>query len=174
MRWKIYLVVVALLVALGAVRFIDRPDSFSLLERPFPEFVLPALQDPAQTVGKEDFAGRVVLVNVWASWCLACREEHPLLVEVSRSSRAVVYGLNYRDRREDALRWLRFYGDPYVASAHDMAGEVGRLLGVNGVPQTFVVDRSGAIRYRHVGPLNEGVWTERIAPLLKKFEQPGV
>ncbi len=167
--WWAAAVVVFLVAAVAVVPFGEQTYSHIGRDRVLPEFALPSVQDPAQTLRSRDLAGRVVLLNVWASWCLACRDEHALLLDVSRTGRATVYGLNYRDQREDALRWLRFYGDPFVLSAHDLAGAVGGELGVKGIPQTFVIDQRGAIRYRHVGPLDEGVWAEKIAPLLKEL-----
>ncbi len=140
-----------------------------LVGKPAPAFALPSLRDPARVVGTEDMRGRVALLNVWASWCAACRQEHPFLMRLAREGRVSIYGLNYKDRREDALRWLDGLGDPYVWSAHDLEGRVGIDWGVYGVPETFVLDARGIIRYKHVGPLDEKVWRERIAPVLAEL-----
>ncbi|HHQ42942.1 MAG TPA: DsbE family thiol:disulfide interchange protein [Chromatiales bacterium] len=140
-----------------------------LVGKPAPAFALPSLRDPARIVGTEDMRGRAALLNVWASWCTACRQEHPLLMRIAREEGVVIYGLNYKDRREDALRWLDGLGDPYRWSAHDLKGRVGIDWGVYGVPETFVLDARGVIRYKHVGPIDEKVWRERLAPLLARL-----
>lgn len=144
-----------------------------LVGKPAPAFSLPSLRDPSRLVGTDDLRGQVALVNVWASWCTACRQEHPLLMRVAREEGVRIYGLNYKDRREDALRWLDDLGDPYVWSAHDLKGRVGIDWGVYGVPETFVIDRQGVIRYKHIGPIDEAAWRERIAPLLAELERKG-
>ncbi|RMD71764.1 MAG: DsbE family thiol:disulfide interchange protein, partial [Gammaproteobacteria bacterium] len=120
---------------------------------------------------KEDLFGQVSLVNVWASWCVSCRAEHPLLVALSKTGRVAIYGIDYKDKREDALRWLELYGDPYVASAFDEDGRVAIEWGVYGTPETFVVDKGGIIRYKHVGPLTEAVIKEEILPLIEELEK---
>ncbi len=140
-----------------------------LVGRPAPAFALPTVRDPARTVSERDLRGRAALLNVWASWCTACRQEHPFLLRLAREEGVAIYGLNYKDRREDALRWLDRLGDPYVWSAQDRSGRVGIDWGVYGVPETFVLDAQGIIRYKHVGPLDEKVWRERIAPLLAQL-----
>jgi cytochrome c biogenesis protein CcmG/thiol:disulfide interchange protein DsbE len=142
-----------------------------LIDKPVPQFTLPEVKAADETVDSADLRGKVSLLNVWASWCVSCREEHPLLVELSRSGRATIYGLNYKDRREDAIRWLDYYGDPYIASAHDFEGKVGIDFGVYGVPETFVVDRNGVIRYKHIGPISKETLEQRIMPLLQELEK---
>ena len=140
-----------------------------LIGKPAPAFVLPRLDDPAQTLGKQDLAGKVWMLNVWASWCVACREEHPLLVEYSRKGGVPLYGLNYKDARPDALGWLARFGNPYTASVSDTKGLVGIDYGVYGVPETFIIDKQGVIRYKHIGPVTPQVLRERIEPLLKEL-----
>ena len=140
-----------------------------LIGKPAPAFVLPRLDDPAQTLGKQDLAGKVWMLNVWASWCVACREEHPLLVEYSRKGSVPLYGLNYKDARPDALGWLSRFGNPYTASVSDTKGLVGIDYGVYGVPETFIIDKQGVIRYKHIGPVTPQVLRERIEPLLKEL-----
>lgn len=138
-----------------------------LIDKPAPEFELPRLHDPEETFGRADLLGNgVSLVNVWASWCTACRQEHPFLMDLSRQGAIPIYGLNYKDERADALGWLRRFGDPYAASAFDHDGRVGIEWGVYGVPETFIVDGRGTIRYKHIGPLNEQVWQEKIMPII--------
>ena len=157
----------ALLVMLAGVSvslFLRLPAP--LVGKPAPEFHLPRLKDPARTLSASELAEHgPLLLNIWASWCVACRREHPLLLELARRHKIRVYGLNYRDDREDALRWLAYYGDPYQASAWDAAGTVETDYGVSGIPETFVLDKQGVVRYKHVGPLTQEIVREKILPL---------
>lgn len=138
-----------------------------LVGKPAPEFELPALTAPDQTIGRNTLKQHPVsLFNVWASWCTACRQEHPFLLELARRNEIPIYGLNYKDERVDAMRWLKQLGDPYLESAYDRDGRVGIDWGVYGVPETFVVDGDGMILYKHIGPLSERVWREKIRPLI--------
>ncbi|MFO1352074.1 MAG: DsbE family thiol:disulfide interchange protein [Gammaproteobacteria bacterium] len=140
-----------------------------LIDKAAPDFVLPQLQDPQKTLAKSDLRGQAVLINVWASWCVSCRQEHPLLMELARSQRAALYGFNYKDGRDDALRWLAFYGNPYRASVSDENGKVGIDFGVYGVPETFVVDKQGVIRYKHIGPITQEDLDKTILPLVERL-----
>lgn len=150
------------LVAAAATRWL--PGQAQTLE-----FRLPDLKQPGATISSADLRGEVALVNVWASWCLACRGEHQYLLELSRSGEVELIGFNFRDRREDALRWLAFYGDPFAASAFDSEGRTGAGFGVDVLPQTLVIDREGVIRHRHVGPIGPGDVDEVILPLVRKL-----
>ncbi|MCL4315823.1 MAG: DsbE family thiol:disulfide interchange protein [Gammaproteobacteria bacterium] len=141
-----------------------------LIDKPAPEFTLPRLDDPAAQIARKDLLGQVTLLNVWASWCAACREEHPLLVELARTGQVPIYGLNYKDTREDALRWLNGLGNPYTASAFDEQGNVGIDYGVYGVPETYVIDRAGVIRYKVIGPLTEDNLENTVLPLIRKLQ----
>ncbi len=140
-----------------------------LIDRPAPDFRLPQLQDPARIVTPEQMAGRVWLLNVWASWCTTCRQEHPLLVELSKSGAVPIYGLDYKDSRANGLEWLRDSGDPYVVSLSDSDGRVGIDYGVYGVPETFVIDKQGVIRFKQVGALTPEVVQNKILPLVKEL-----
>lgn len=134
--------------------------------RAAPAFSLPRLKDPARMLSASELADHgPLLLNIWASWCVACRREHPLLLELAGRHNIRVYGVNYRDAREDALRWLSYYGDPYQASAWDAAGTVETDYGVSGIPETFVLDKQGVVRYKHVGPLTQKIVREKILPL---------
>ena len=113
----------------------------------------------------------MVLVNVWASWCLECRTEQPFLLQLAQQSRIPIFGLNYKDARPDALRWLNDYGDPYALIGFDQAGKVGIDWGVYGVPETFVVDKHGIIRWKVVGPMTPEVWAEKVLPLIEKLQK---
>jgi len=141
-----------------------------LIDKPAPDFKLARLDDPATTISREDMLGKVWLLNVWASWCVACREEHPLLVEFAKRKLVPVYGLNYKDVRADGKAWLSQHGNPYEASLFDEKGKVGIDYGVYGVPETFVIDRKGVIRYKQIGPLTPEVLRDRIEPLIKSLQ----
>ena len=141
-----------------------------LIGKPAPDFLLPQLQDANQHIGRKDLLGKVTLLNVWASWCVACRQEHPLLVQLARSGQVDIYGLNYKDSREDALRWLNQLGNPYKVSAFDYEGKVGIDYGVYGVPETYVIDKLGIIRYKLIGPLTPENLNKDILPLVKELQ----
>ena len=141
-----------------------------LIDKPAPEFILPQLQDTTRQIGSKDLLGKVTLLNVWASWCAACRDEHPLLVALARTGEVEIYGLNYKDTRQDAMRWLEGLGNPYVVSAFDEQGNVGIDYGVYGVPETYVIDRAGIIRYKLIGPLTEDNLKNTVLPLVRKLK----
>ena len=173
LRYSIPLVIFLLLVVLfvAGLQYDPRRVPSPLIDKPLPEFKLPRLGEPKSTLSSIDLRGRVVLLNVWASWCVACRHEHPLLVELSKSDAVEIYGLNYKDRREDALAWLQKFGDPYLASAFDQDGRTGIDLGVYGVPESYIVDEEGVIRYKHIGPITWEDMHNIIFPLLDKLKQ---
>lgn len=141
-----------------------------LIDKPAPAFSLPTLHAPDIKIGVEDLTGRVSLINVWASWCAACRIEHPVLVKASATMQLNLYGLNYKDKRNEALAWLKQFHNPYIESAFDETGTVGIDYGVYGVPETFVLDKNAIIRYKHVGPLSEEQLEKIILPLVKELE----
>lgn len=142
----------------------------ALIGRAAPAFAVPRLQQPEQLFTQKMFQGHVSVVNVWASWCVSCRAEHPLMEELAGRSQAKVYGLNYKDERADALGWLARYGNPFAVIAYDHSGEVGFNWGVAAVPETFVLDRHGVIRYKQVGPVDQTTLDKTLLPLLKKLE----
>lgn len=135
-----------------------------------PAFALSRLDDPRQALSGASLRGQAVVMHFWASWCVACRDEQPLLLSLARDEGVALYGLNHRDRREDALRWLAFYGDPYHVSLSDPDGRFGEALGVRALPATLVVDARGAVRYRHSGALRAEDWRREIAPLLRRLD----
>lgn len=142
-----------------------------LIGKPAPTFDLPQLHDPKASFSPEDLKGRVWVMNVWASWCVSCREEHPVLIDFSRTHTNVpLIGLDYKDQRADALNWLKQHGNPYVLSVFDANGRVGIDYGVYGVPETYVIDQAGVIRYKHVGPLTPDVVTTVIDPAIKGLQ----
>ena len=140
-----------------------------LIGKPAPEFQLEQLHESEKTLTSKDNLGKVWLLNVWASWCVSCREEHPLLVELAKSGIVPVYGLNYKDERGAALGWLERFGNPYVASLADTDGVVGIDYGVYGVPETFVIDKAGVIRRKFIGPVTPDAIRNEIVPLVAKL-----
>lgn len=129
-----------------------------------PDFELETVADAGRSVTAASFSSRPALVNVWASWCLACRTEHPLLMELAESGRIALYGVNYLDDRDDAIRWLDYFGDPFELSVYDQDGRLGGALGVDFVPGTYLIGKEGRILYRHVGPLDAQVMEQQIWP----------
>ena len=138
-----------------------------LIDKPAPKFALTRLDDAAKTISLEDMRGKVWMLNVWASWCVACRDEHPLLVAFAKSKPVPLIGLNYKDTRPAGLTWLTRFGNPYDASLFDADGRVGIDFGVYGVPETFVIDKQGVIRFKQIGPVTPEILQSRIVPLLK-------
>jgi len=142
-----------------------------LINKPSPAFKVPQLAQPEAQFSPEDVKGKVWILNVWASWCVACREEHPVLVELGRSQVAPLIGLNYKDKREDALALLKRQGNPYELSAFDFDGRVGIDYGVYGVPETYVIDKQGIIRYKQIGPVTQQLLEKTIYPLVEKLKK---
>jgi cytochrome c biogenesis protein CcmG/thiol:disulfide interchange protein DsbE len=172
LRYLIPLGVFIVMVALLAVGLTRDPRLIPspLIDKPVPEFNLPLVEDPDKSLSRADLLGQVSLINVWATWCVSCRQEHAFLMALARSERVPIYSLDYKDNRADALNWLTRFGNPYRATAFDADGRVGIDWGVYGTPETFLVDQHGTIRYKHVGPLSEEVWKERILPLIEALE----
>lgn len=171
---KKYIVPIVIFVALGlllayGLKLDPRRIPSPLIGKPLPAFSLATVADPTRKVSRDDLHGRVYLLSVWASWCAACREEHPLLNELTSRKAVTIIGLNYKDRREDALRWLGALGNPYEVSLSDQDGRLGIDLGVYGVPETFLIDKQGIIRYKQIGPMTPEVWEQKLAPLIKEL-----
>lgn len=142
-----------------------------LIGKAVPAFRLAQLHNPGQNFGPEDLKGKVWLLNVWASWCVSCRQEHPILLELAKRNALPIVGLNYKDEGEQAKRWLIQYGgDPYFLSAVDADGKVGIDFGVYGVPETFLIDKSGVIRYKQIGPVTVEALEKKILPLVKELQ----
>jgi cytochrome c biogenesis protein CcmG/thiol:disulfide interchange protein DsbE len=165
----LFLVLVAFL-AIGLSRDPHEVPS-PLINKPAPAFQLPQLKDPTKTFSAQEMRGKVWLLNVWASWCVTCRDEHPLLFEYARTGAVPIYGLNYRDKREDALAWLGELGDPYVLSASDTDARVGINYGVYGAPESYLIDRNGVIRFKQIGPITPDVWEKTIVPLARELNK---
>ena len=142
-----------------------------LIDRPAPQFDLPKLgADGARFAGKE-MLGQVWILNVWASWCGPCRIEHPLWNELAAQNLVPIIGLNYKDAPDNALRWLSELGDPYLLTVADSEGRVGIDFGVYGVPETFVIDKLGMIRYKHIGPVSAAALQEKVIPLVRELQK---
>ena len=141
-----------------------------LVGKQAPAFELPQLADPKKNFSPESMKGQPWILNVWASWCVACREEHPVLVELGKLQVAPIIGLDYKDKREDAMTMLVLQGNPYLLSAFDANGRVGIDYGVYGVPETYVIDKAGVIRFKHIGPITMAVLNQKILPLLGELK----
>lgn len=160
-----------MLILLGVGLTLDpRIVPSPLIDKPAPAFVLPALKGEG-TVRHEDLLGTPTLVNYFASWCTPCLVEHPLLMRIAREQRIRVVGINYKDPPEEALRWLARHGDPYALIGRDSTGAVGLDWGVYGVPETYLVDPQGILRYKHVGPLTEAIWAAEFEPRLAAMSE---
>jgi len=172
-RFVLPLVIFVVLVVFLAIGLGHDPHEVPspLINKPAPAFQLPQLHEPTKTFSAQEMKGKVWLLNVWASWCISCREEHPILLELARAGAVPIYGLNYKDKREDAIEWLNDLGNPYLLSAADIDGRVGIDYGVYGAPETYLIDRDGVIRYKHIGPLSPDVLQGKILPLVKDLEK---
>ena len=170
-RFLLPLVIFIVLVLFLGVGLTLKPREVPspLIGKPAPTFRLAQLHDASKTIGPEDLRGQVWLLNVWASWCVTCRQEHPLLVEMMRQKIVPIYGLNYKDKREDGIAWLNQFGNPYVLAAHDIEGRAGINWGVYGVPETFLIDKAGIIRYKVIGAITPDVVQEKLIPLIKEL-----
>ena len=172
-RFVIPLILFLVLVGFLAVGLRHDPHEIPspLIDKPAPAFRLAELRDPTRLFSAEEMKGKVWILNVWASWCFSCRDEHPFLLEYARSGAVPIYGLNSKDKREDALSWLGELGDPYVLSVSDLDGRVGIDYGVYGAPETYLIDRDGVIRFKQIGPVTPDVWQEKILPLVNKLNK---
>ncbi len=170
-RYLLPLVVFVVMLAFLVVGLSLKPHEIPspLIDKPAPAFSLPTLDAPQQNLSAQDLRGKVWILNVWASWCVACRIEHPLLVEFSKTGVVPIYGQNYKDKREDATAWLNKFGNPYTRSLSDTEGLVGIDFGVYGVPETFVIDKNGIIRLKQIGPVTPEVLRDEILPLVRKL-----
>ena len=141
------------------------------INKPAPDFKLQKLENMSEQFSNKDMLGKVWLLNVWASWCVACRQEHPVLIQMSRQREVPIYGLNYKDAPSDARQWLKQHGDPYELNAVDYKGNVGIDYGVYGVPETFIIDKRGIIRHKVIGPITPEILGDCVMPLVKILGQ---
>jgi cytochrome c biogenesis protein CcmG, thiol:disulfide interchange protein DsbE len=171
MRFLLPLGIFALLVIVLGIGLTLDPKLVPspLIGKAAPDFALSELDDEQRVVSKSDLLGKPLLLNVWASWCIECRNEHPLLVDLAAQNIVAVVGLNYKDERQVARDWLKQRGNPYVLTLFDPDGKLGLDLGVYGVPESFLIDGAGIIRYKHIGPLNNEVVTRDLLPMIKQL-----
>lgn len=167
------LLVFAGLVAVLAVGLTLNPREIPspLIGKPVPQFELPPVRGRTLGLAASDLKGEVSIVNVFASWCVACKEEHPVFMQMQRERLVPIHGLNYKDRPEDAQKWLDDMGDPYTRTGADVDGRVAIEWGVYGVPETFVIDREGKIAYKHIGPVTPELLEETLRPLIARLKQ---
>lgn len=142
-----------------------------LIDRPLPQFDLPAIQGYTEGLSSSEFKGQVSLLNVWGSWCIACQVEHPLLMALSQNTDTPIYGLNWKDKPGDGAAWLVRFGDPYRKIGDDQEGRIILDLGVTGAPETFIVDKDGMVRYKHIGPITQDDWENTLKPLIDQLRQ---
>jgi cytochrome c biogenesis protein CcmG/thiol:disulfide interchange protein DsbE len=173
MRWSIPFAIFVVLVAFLYVGLSRDPREVPspLLDKPAPAFALSQLHDPASKLSNAELKGKVWLLNVWASWCVSCREEHPLLMQLAASKIVPVYGLDYKDKPDAGRAWLAQNGNPYTASVVDLDGRVGIDYGVYGVPETFLIDKQGVVRYKQIGPLTVESLQQKILPLVRELQK---
>jgi cytochrome c biogenesis protein CcmG, thiol:disulfide interchange protein DsbE len=148
-----------------------------LIDKPAPAFQLPQLHDPTKTFSAQDMRGKVWLLNFWGSWCVACRDEHPLLIEYAKTNAIPIYGVDYKyssdttDERAAAVQLLTELGNPYMLTAYDDDGHVSIDYGVYGAPESFLIDKNGVIRFKQIGPITPDVWEKKIVPLANQLNQ---
>jgi len=148
-----------------------------LINKPAPSFQLPQLNDPSKTVSASDLRGKVFVLNFWGSWCIACRDEHPLLLQYAKSNLVPIVGVDYKyandnmDERAAAKQFLAELGNPYSVVIHDAEGRTSIDYGVYGAPESFLIDKNGIIRFKQIGPITEDVWNNKIVPMAKQLNQ---
>jgi len=163
-------VVLVVFLAVGLRRDPHKLPS-ALIGKPAPEFALPELREPGKIISPNQMRGKVWLLNVWGSWCPACREEHPFLMDVARTGEVPIYGLSWKDKREDALAVLSELGDPYVLNVSDFDGRVAIDYGITGAPETYLIDKNGVIRYKEPGQLTPEIMEEKILPMVRELNR---
>jgi len=173
LRYLIPIVVFTALVITfaGTLNRDPRTIPSALIDKPVPEFALPPVKGRTLGLSSTDLVGEVSLVNVFASWCVACREEHPLFMQLKAESVVPIHGLNYKDHPDNAARWLNTLGDPYTRTGADRDGRVSIDWGVYGVPETFVISEDGRIAHKHIGPLTPEAFANTVLPLIKRLRQ---
>lgn len=163
-------IVLVVFLAIGLTRDPKTIPS-PLINKAAPAFSAPHLFTPGQSFSVTDMRGKVWLLNAWASWCVACRQEHPVLMDLAKTNMVPIVGLNYKDQAGDALKWLARFGDPYELSFTDREGRIGIDFGVYGVPETFLIDKAGMIRYKHIGPVTDAALRDEILPRVRELQK---
>lgn len=168
-RYLAPIIVFAIMIPMFIIGLGRNPNELPspYLNNPAPEFELPVLGDPQKTVSNQDYAGQTALVNVWATWCVGCRQEHDFLLKLASEGQIPIYGLNWRDRDDEAQAWLKQLGNPYVVTGYDGDGRVGIDWGVYGAPETFLISPDGTVLYKHISPLNQHVWDTEFVPRIQ-------
>ncbi|OGT44963.1 MAG: hypothetical protein A3E83_04250 [Gammaproteobacteria bacterium RIFCSPHIGHO2_12_FULL_41_20] len=168
-----FFVLMGFFIMLGTELFQHKQDAISsqMLGEPLPVFHLTNLLQPQKEFTSRDLLGHVSLLNVWATWCYACQQEHEVLLDIKENYHVPIYSIDYRDKTEVARAWLIKLGNPYLATGEDKTGEVAIDLGVYGTPETFIIDANGRIRYRHVGRLDQETWEKVLWPLVQKYNK---
>lgn len=166
-----FIILFALLTLLFRQLFYTQQTELTstLIGESVPTFQLPELFQPQKVFTEKDLMGKVALLNIWATWCYACRVEHPILMEISQTYNIPIYGINYKDDAGDAKNWLQQFGNPYTLVGEDFTGDVAIDFGIYGTPETFVISKEGVILYRHVGAVNERVWNDVLLPLIREY-----
>lgn len=166
------LIVFALLVAVLGVGLTLDPKKIPspLIGKSAEQFTLPTLRDASKTVGSKQLEGKVTMLNVWATWCFACKQEHPILNQIAKSGVVDLYGLNWKDDRDKAIALLDQSGDPYTKVAFDEDGKVAIDFGVYGAPETFIIDKKGIIRHKVIGPISWQEWTDNLQPMINRLQ----
>ena len=163
-------IVLVIFLAIGLTR--DQHEIPSpLIGKPAPNFSAPILQTPEKQFSAKDMLGQVWLLNTWASWCVACRQEHPILMEFAKTKTLPIIGLDYKDKDADGLKWLTRYGNPYDITITDKDGRIGIDFGVYGVPESFLIDKAGVIRYKQIGPITDEALRDKILPLIRELQK---
>lgn len=165
----IIFIIIAVFLQRGLYRDPHRIPS-PLIGKPVPEFRAATLKNPNEQITNKILKGQVSLLNVFATWCISCRAEHPILIDIRHSHQVVIYGLNYKDNRQAALKWLQQYGNPYNKIIYDPAGQIGINFGVYGTPETFIIDKKGIIRYKYIGPIAPTEWHDELLPEISRLE----
>jgi len=167
------LVIFAVLVVFLAIGLTRDPHEIPspLINKPAPMFIAPILQTPAEKFSAKDMLGKVWLLNTWASWCVACRQEHPILMEFAKTKTLPIIGLDYKDQNTEGMKWLARYGNPYDQTITDQDGRIGIDFGVYGVPESFLIDKAGVIRYKHIGPVTDEALRDKILPLIRELQK---
>lgn len=163
-------IVLVVFLAIGLTRD-PRVVPSPLINKPAPNFAATLLHTPDKQLTTQDMRGQVWLLNVWASWCTACLQEHPVLMDFAKRRHLPIVGLDYKDKPAEGLKWLGRYGDPYVLTVVDPDGRIGIDFGVYGVPETFLIDKAGVIRYKHIGPVTEEALNNTILPLVRELQK---
>lgn len=162
--------VLLVFLAIGLTRD-PREVPSPLIDKPAPQFTLAQLHEPQKNFDSKSMLGQVWLLNTWASWCVACREEHPVLMQYAKTKSVALIGLDYKDKPEEGSKWLARFGNPYDLSVSDLDGRVGINFGVYGVPETFLIDKQGIIRYKHIGPITPESLEKKIIPLIQELQK---